>query len=333
MPEPVPARENPKPHEKEKKPLSRIVALIVLLVMVTSLLFFSGCFQGPKTDNGGQTPPGAAAPESPSSQVSFTPETYPKVDGSTVTIPLSEALAARLMNMTLEEVRPYILHNKTHPAYVNLIEKKADLIFVTGPSEEELALASQKGVELEVIPVVSEAFVFLVNADNPVVGLTPSELQDIYTGKVTNWKTIGGKDLEIIPYQRPVNSGSQTGFLELVMAGLTPMAPPMEQVVAEMGMLIDAVASFQNGAGAIGYSYYYFVMDMWGAENIKLLEVDGIAPTPGTITSGTYPYTTAYYAVVRKDEPENSPARQVVGWLLSEEGQTLAEETGYVRIR
>lgn len=329
---------------KESKPLSRVVTILVMFLII--MIIGAGCGRetekgasqvdtggdtggqtqsGEEVNNGGQT----YSDDTPS----FTPETYPRVDGSTVTIPLSEALAARLMDMSLEEVRPYILHNKTHQAYVNLIEKKTDLIFVTAPSEEELALAKTAGVEFEIIPVVSEAFVFLVNADNPIAGLTPADLQNIYTGKITNWSEVGGKDLDIIPYQRPVNSGSQTGFLEMVMPGLTPMDPPMEQVLAEMGMLIDAVANYENGAGAIGYSYYYFVMDMWGSENIKLIEVDGIAPTPESITSGTYPFTTAYYAVMRQDEPEGSPARQVVSWLLSEEGQTLAEETGYVRVK
>ena len=85
----------------------------------------------------------------------FTLENYPKVDGSTVTIPLSEAVAATLTQNTIAEVQPYIKHNKTHQAYVNLIDKNADLIFVTAPSEEELALAEQKGVTLEIIPIVS----------------------------------------------------------------------------------------------------------------------------------------------------------------------------------
>jgi len=331
---------------KESKPLRRVVTILVMILVI--MVVGAGCSReaengGSQVDNGGQTQSGEEVNNGGQTYSddapSFTPETYPRVDGSTVTIPLSEALAARLMDMSPEEVRPYILHNKTHQAYVNLIDKKTDLIFVTAPSEEELALAKAAGVEFEIIPVVSEAFVFLVNADNPIAGLTPAELQNIYTGKITNWSEVGGRDLDIIPYQRPVNSGSQTGFLDMVMSGLTPdgavlkpMDPPMEQVVAEMGMLIDAVASFENGEGAIGYSYYYFVMDMWGAENIKLLEVDGIAPTPESITSGAYPYTTAYYAVMRSDEPEDSPARQVVSWLLSDGGQTLAEETGYVRV-
>jgi phosphate transport system substrate-binding protein len=329
---------------KESKPLSRVITILVMFLVI--MMFGAGCSRetengGSQVNSGGQTQSGEETDSGANSggqtysddAPSFTPETYPRVDGSTVTIPLSEALAARMMDMSPEEVRPYILHNKTHQAYVNLIEKKTDLIFVTAPSKEELALAKAAGVEFEIIPVVSEAFVFLVNADNPIAGLTPADLQSIYTGKMTNWSEVGGNDLDIIPYQRPVNSGSQTGFLEMVMPGLTPMDPPMEQVVAEMGMLIDAVASFENGEGAIGYSYYYFVMDMWGAENIKLIEVDGIAPTPESITSGTYPFTTAYYAIMRQDEPENSPARQVVNWLLSDGGQTLAEETGYVRVK
>jgi len=71
---------------------------------------------------------------------------------------------------------------------------------------------------------------------------------------------------------------------------------------------------------------------MWGNENVKLLEIDGVLPTPETISSGEYPVTTAYYAVIRADEPKNSPVRKMIKWILSEEGQTLAEEAGYVRL-
>lgn len=267
-----------------------------------------------------------------SNDLSFTLATYPKVDGSTVTIPLSEAIAARLMVMPIEEVRPHILHNKTHQAYVNLVNKDADIIFVTSPSEEELALAEAEGVELEVIPIVSEAFVFLTHADNPVQGLSLEQVRQIYAGNIRNWLEVGGQDAPIVAYQRPVNSGSQTGFLDLVMKDLTPMEPPMEQIIAEMGMLIDVVASYDNLPDALGYSYYYFVVDMWGNENVKLLEIDGVLPTPETISSGEYPVTTAYYAVIRADEPKNSPVRKMIKWILSEEGQTLAEEAGYVRL-
>ncbi len=112
-----------------------------LMGVLVMILLFSGCQKN--------EPP------------KFDLETYPKVDGSTVTIPLSEAVASKLTGKSLEEVRPYIHHNKTHEAYVNLINGEVNLIFVTGPSEEELALAKENDVELELIPIVSEGFVFL----------------------------------------------------------------------------------------------------------------------------------------------------------------------------
>jgi phosphate transport system substrate-binding protein len=264
---------------------------------------------------------------------SFTLETYPKVDGSTVTIPLSEAICAALTGKTLAEVRPYIQHNTTHPAYLNLIDKKADLIFVTSPSADELKYAKDKGVELEVVPVVSEAFVFLVNAKNPVDHLTMTQIQKIYTGEIKNWKEVGGDDLSIIAYQRPVNSGSQTGFLDLVMKGLKPMTPPLDQIPIGMGDLIDIVASFDHQAAGIGYSYYYFVMDMWGDQNIKLVKVDDVYPDKTTISAKKYPITTAYYAVFRKSEKSGGDVRNIVKWLLSDEGQLLAQDAGYVKIR
>jgi phosphate transport system substrate-binding protein len=265
--------------------------------------------------------------------ISFTLQNYPRVDGSTVTIPLSEAVAARLIGLSVEEVRPYILHNKTHSAYVNLINNDADIIFVTSPSEEELSLAEEKGIELEVIPIVSEAFVFLTHADNPVAGLTLEEIRQIYTGNITNWSQVGGANVPILAYQRPVNSGSQTGLLDLVMKDLPLMDPPVEKVIAEMGGLIDAVAAYDNEPDALGYSYYYFVVDMWGNENVKLLEIDDVYPTPDTISSGRYPITTAYYAVIRKSEANDSPVRALIDWILSEEGQYLAGETGYVKVK
>lgn len=269
----------------------------------------------------------------PDKEPRFTLESYPKVDGSTVTIPLSEAIAAKLTGHSVEEVRPHILHNKTHQAYINLINKKADIIFVTNPSEEELALAKEKKVELEVIPIVSEAFVFLAHTDNPVTGLTLEEIRQIYAGKITNWAEIGGSNVPIIAYQRPLNSGSQTGFLHLVMKDLAPMNPPTERVVAEMGALIDAVSTYNNDPDALGYSYYYFVVDMWGNENVKLLEVDGVYPNQETIRTGKYPVKTAYYAVIREDETKDSPVRRIIDWILSDEGQNIAEEAGYVKIK
>jgi phosphate transport system substrate-binding protein len=269
----------------------------------------------------------------PSPTAIFSPQTYPRVDGSTATIPLSEAVAAVLMGLAVEEARPYVLHNKTHEAYVNLINGLTDIIFVTSPSEEELLLAQQKGIVLEVVPIVSEGFVFLASSDNPVEGLSVEQIRRIYTGEIINWSEVGGADVPIVAYQRPVNSGSQTGFLDLVMKDLVPMTPPKERVLAMMGELIDAVAAYDNAPDALGYSYYYFVTDMWGNDQVKLLEVDGVYPDKATISSGLYPFRTAYYAVIRSNETEDAPVRKMLEWILSDEGQDAVEAAGYVKVR
>ncbi len=287
-------------------------SLIVLMTLL--VLSMSGC-----------TPSQTAMP-------SFTLENFPTLDGSTVTIPMDEALMAKLTGKSIETVRPYVLHNKTHEAYVNLINKSADLILVTSPSEAEKALADQSGVELEVIPIVSEGFIFLTHKNNPVSSLSVAQIVDIYSGKITNWKEVGGADEPIMAFQRPVNSGSQTGFLELVMKDVVPKTPPTTWIYAGMGELIEAVADYENAPDALGYSYFYFVTDMWGNENVKLMKVNGIAPDKTTIANGTYPIQTAYYAVYRKDEAKNSDVRKIVAWILSQDGQQLMEECGYVKL-
>ncbi len=258
---------------------------------------------------------------------------YPKIDGSTATIPLSEAVAGKVLSMDVEEARQYIVHNTTHNAYVNLLDEKADVIFVTSPSEEELALAEEKNIKMEVIPIVNEGFVFFINEKNPVKSLTLQQVRDIYAGKITNWKEIGGQDKQIVAYQRPENSGSQTGMLDLVISKDEIMDPPLEQVIAEMGQIIDAVAVYSNEQDAIGYSYYYFATDMWKNEKVRLLAIDGIEPNQETIGNRTYPIMTAYYAVLRSDEPADSNARKLVEWILSEQGQKTVEEAGYVGLQ
>ena len=304
----------------------KTASLGLVLVMLLSM---AGCGRQPAEQ--GDT---AQAPEAPVKAASLTmkPEAYPRVDGSTVTIPLSEAVASAVLHLPLEEARQYVLHNKTHQAYLNLVDGTADIIFVTSPSEEELAYAAEKGVELTVTPVVSEGFVFLVNKANPVDSLTLEQIRDIYAGRITNWQEVGGSDEPIIAFQRPENSGSQTGMLDLVIRADEIMPAPTETVVAEMGALIDAVASYDNAQNAIGYSYYYYATDMWLNDEVKLLAVDGVTPDKTTISDGTYPITTAYYAVTRSDLRSDDSAQVLLDWMLSSEGQQVAEEAGYVKL-
>lgn len=266
----------------------------------------------------------------------FTKDTYPKIDGSTATIPMSMEFAREHFDMSEDEVRKFVNHNTTHEAYVNLIDGKADIIFVSEPSKDELNLSKEKGVELELTPVARDAFVFIVNKSNPVNNLKLSQIQQIYQGKITNWKDVGGKDKEIVAYQREKNSGSQTIMENKVMRGLDMMKPPSfktEVGMVGMGGLVDQVAEFKDAESSLGYTIYYYVTRLYKKENVKLLGINGIDCSQKTIKDGSYPLSGNVYAVILKSKPEDSSARKLLSWILSDEGQECIKQAGYVGIK
>lgn len=302
--------------------------LINILVIMLCIGICIGCFFLYKSLTEENTENVKKAAEKISTDPLFTDEDYPIVDGSTATIPLAEAFEANFKAKNVEEVD--INHSKTHNAYVKLINDEVDLILVTQPSEDELKLAAEKGVELEVIKVVNEAFVFFINSNNSVKDLTLEQIQSIYAGEITNWSQVGGADEKIIAYQRPVNSGSQTGMLNLVMKDKKIAEAPTENIAMDMTDIIDVVSDYENNSGAIGYSYYYYANTMYLSDDISLLSVNGVEPNNETIKAGEYPIQTAYYIVIRKDESEDSKTRELVEAMLSTRGQLAAENAGYV---
>ena len=250
------------------------------------------------------------------------------VDGSTATIPLTEAIAGHFGQA---DSAPH--HYTTPYAYYSLCNDESyrtiDLIFVTVPAAEDFDIALEAGVELEVIPVVREGIVFINNTANPVDNLTVEELRGIYAGVITNWKEVGGLDERVTAYQRDVRSGSQTVFLQALMGDTQPVQPEKMLVIDSMANLVNQVAGYDNALNALGYTMYYYITNMYSAPTIRVLSVDGIAPSTETIATGAYPLCTTYCAVLRADTPADHPARALVAWLLSPEGQQVAVDAGY----
>lgn len=249
-----------------------------------------------------------------------------RIDASLATQPLTDAFMKELKDFNLTAD-----YTNTDPAYTKLIKGEVDLIVVTEPSKEELERAKNANVELEVTPVVNEGFVFYTNKVNPVNNLTLQQIQKIYTGEITNWKDVGGNSAEIVAYQRPVNSGSQTGILSLVMKGLKMKEPKKEEYIETMAGIIEVVSSYENGKDSIGYSYYYYATAMYGNDNLKFIGVDGIEPNHDTIKNSTYPLITSYYIVTLKDKASEETKR-LKETLLSARGQEIARKAGYIEI-
>lgn len=268
--------------------------------------------------------------ETITNDILFTKETLPRVDASLATQPLVDAFVLNFTGKTTKEMD--VVYTNTHPGYVKLINNETDLIVVTEPSKEELELAKEKGIELDVTPVVNEGFVFFVNKENPVNSVSLDNIRKIYTGEITNWKDLGGNDAKMVVYQRPTNSGSQTGLLSLVMNGLTVKVPTLQEKIETMSGIVDVVADYDNGINAIGYSYYYYANTMYKNDKLKYLAIDGVDPNYTTIQNGTYPIKTAYYIVTRKGE-NNAETLKLKESMLSKRGQQVASEAGYVPVK
>lgn len=222
--------------------------------------------------------------------------------------------------------------SKTGTAYERLIDGQTDVIFVAEPSKAQMEAIKAKGDEFVLTPIGSEAFVFFTNAQNPVMDLTIKQIQDIYSGHITHWKEVGGQNNRILPYQRPENSGSQTVMQNKVMKTITMLEPTNETYASGMGEIISQVANYKNAKNSIGYSFMYYSTEMIKNKQIKYLAVDGIKPTPETVRNKTYPFTVPVYAVTLKSNQKENVQR-LLEWVLSEQGQSLVEKTGYTPMR
>lgn len=263
----------------------------------------------------------------------------PRLDGATALFPIYSAFArATYPAHALTSIQYFekaadtgdnpLLCTTTPEAYRRLMEGEADMIFVASASKSQQETAKQLGVELVFTPIGREAFVFFVNAKNPVEGLTLSQIQDIYEGKTTGWAELGVRGMgNIKAFQRPEDSGSQT-TLQKLMEGRTLMTPPIDTVAGGMGDIISRTADYRNFRSAIGYSFRFYATEMVQNDQIKLLAVDGVLPTKETICDGSYPIASDFYAVTTTETA--ALCQPLLQWILSPQGQAIVEQTGYV---
>jgi phosphate transport system substrate-binding protein len=300
------------------------------------------------------------------------PEEYPRIDGSTSSQPLGTLVACRLthtsfawgshpldgtrrlyptmepydpaakLSLDFPDARHYmptkiqgdlfkrIEHTGTHESYTNLIARTADLIIAARePSGDELALARQKGVRIRFAPVALDAFVFLVNRNNPITSLTVEQIRAIYAGTLTNWSAVGGPTEPITPYQRNRNSGSQETMEKLVMKGLTMIQPRDLEVAMSMVGPFNAIRHNRNG---IGYTFQYYDTYMTRIPEVTIIAINGIQPTPERIGKRAYPFVAEVFLAWLDGLPTPSPAQAVRDFLISEAGQRVVAESGYVPI-
>jgi phosphate transport system substrate-binding protein len=267
-------------------------------------------------------------------------DNLPILDGATALYPIYAAFVQAVysereyhlnrFDYELNENRPIVACSGTQWAFNDLISGRVDMIFCAKPSPEQIEKARENNTTFKLIPIGKEAFVFFVNKRNRVSNLSSEQIISIYSGRITNWNELGGKNKEIKIYQRPKNSGSQT-ILESIMGSEKIIEPLTENVLTFMLDIVNETAAYRNYNNAIGYSFLFYTTQMVMNNKIKLLSINNIMPTIETIQDNSYPYSDEFYAITTETKNENID--RFIEWILSEQGQYLIKKTGYVPIK
>jgi len=286
---------------------------------------------------------------------------YPVIDGSTSSKPLNMIIACILLgidyewkydyvgsgefkfatgtrsvvpkvnNSTNKKINSIIKSSNTHNSFLNLINKKVDMTFSARKmSADEKTLAQNAGVNLIETPIALDAFIFILNRDNPIGSLTTKQIQDIYTNNITNWNQIGDYNAEIKPYIRDKNSGSQEIMELLVMKDIDISEFPVNshEVLFTMSGPLDAVMSATN---SICYTVYYYKENItYSGSSVNTVAVNGITPNKTTISDESYPYVAEVYAIIRDDLDKSSMAYKIYEWLQTPNGKQAIAESNYI---
>ena len=328
-----------------KGKLGRQIGLLMALIMVFGLFNlsmyalltgrltnnFSGADQAKMVDVGLYLP---HVPESDLARIDSSlklEDNLPVLDGAAALVPVYAAIVDNVYpkgsvtyeggvfsddNFYGENFAPdsAMQYNNTVRGYKAIVDGDTDILLCAAPSAEQEQYAREQGVELVYIPVGLEAFVFFVNQNNPVENLTTSQIRDIYDGTIRNWKNVGGPNRIVNPVSRLSGSGSQSA-MDAFMG---------ERRIGGKSLLAITGAS-------IGFSFRYYMDGIVGNEQVKMISLNGVYPSPENIQNGSYPIIAEFYAIYRKDNTnENIPV--LIDWLLSEEGQNVIEGSGYIPI-
>ena len=242
----------------------------------------------------------------------------------------SDTLGAKLVPQLAEaykaenpDVSFNIAAEGSSTGFAALIEQTANIGMSSRRAKPlEISAALAKGLDLKPTIVAWDGIAIVLNSENPIKALTKKQVEQIFTGDITDWSAVGGKPGKISIYTRNTASGTYADFKELAMnkrdyAGAAQKMAGNEQIVSEVG-------KNPSGIGYVGLAYIK-------AEGIKVAAVDGKTPTQEDVRDKSYPYSrpTFYYT-------NGAPAgatKAFVDFTLSAKGQKIVEQVGFVPVK
>jgi len=244
------------------------------------------------------------------------------IDGSTTVGPVAKAFAEYYMSKN-KDVNITVSESGSGNGAKSLINGMCDIADMSRfMKDKEFAAAVEKGRTPVAHVVAIDGIVIIVHPSNPVGRLTVEQVRDIYMGRVTNWKELGGPDVTIVMISRDTNSGTYETFENLVMS--KEKIDERAEYTGSNGAIRQRV---QSTPAAIGYVGLGFV-----DRSVKALEIDGVMPDMNTISSGVYPIARPLFMFTDGYPGLGTHLHRFITLYLTPRGQEIVEEIGFIPV-
>lgn len=250
-----------------------------------------------------------------------------KIKGSDTVLPLSQKEAENFLEENPSQ-SVTVTGGGSGVGISALLEGTADIAQASRRIKfDEKQKLKNKGKSAKEVIVAYDALAVVVHPANKVTNLTREQLEGIFTGKITNWKELGGDDMKIIPYARETSSGTYEFFMEIVLKHKNYMSGIMSMPAT--GAIIQSISQTKGGIGYVGLAYLH--------KNVKAIHVsyDGgevfVSPSVENAKNKTYPLVRPLYYYY--EEKSESKVKSFIDYVLSPAGQKIVSETGFVSVK
>ncbi len=256
-----------------------------------------------------------------------------QIKGSDTMVNLAQAWAEKYMEKNPQEFIA-VTGGGSGTGIASLISGTCDLAMSSREiKQKEIDLAQKKKIAPFEIKVGLDGIAIVVHPSNPISQLTVDQLARIFSGKVSNWKELGGIDTQIVLLSREVNSGTHVYFKEHVLRRNDPASKeefsPKALMLSSSQAIADEVA---NNSGAIGYYGMGYISAKQKALAVaKDDKAPAISPTIENVMKGSYPISRPLY-LYSNCQPQGA-VKKFVDYALSPEGQQIVKETDFVPIK
>ncbi|MBP7795575.1 MAG: phosphate ABC transporter substrate-binding protein [Elusimicrobiales bacterium] len=242
------------------------------------------------------------------------------MEGSTTVLPIAQKVA-EVYNKANPGANVIVKGGGSGVGITSLIDGNCDIANASRPiQKKELDAASKKGRSIKGNIIAIDGITIIVNPSNPITSITKKQLMDIYTGKIKNWKQLGGEDKKIIVVSRDSASGTFEAFSELAL-DKKRVRPDALMQASNQGVL--NIVSQTNGAiGYIGIGYL--------SDKVKAIKYEGVEPTRENVLAGKYKLQRPLFMYT--NEYPNEEVKKLISFVKSDEGQAIVEEVGYIGI-